>query len=141
MDLEIGSNVFRDTDGIVEVEGVPQIEVVLKSSTGPLEVNIAFFDENGRITAKVVKSAFSHNELGSYTIFRTATSMTIQRTAKEQVVLQIDLKETGRVVISKGDFYTVKGHSMKISPVEWTVGKASSRGADTDAKGGPAVIG
>jgi hypothetical protein len=47
MDVEIGSNLFRNSDGVVEVEGLPQIEFVLRNSGGPLMVNFVVFDENG----------------------------------------------------------------------------------------------
>ena len=30
MDVDVGSNVYRNTDGMIEIEGVPQIEVALK---------------------------------------------------------------------------------------------------------------
>ena len=34
MDVEVGSNVYRNTDGMIEIEGVPQIEVALKPDHG-----------------------------------------------------------------------------------------------------------
>ena len=30
MDVEVGSNLYRNTDGMIEIEGVPQIQVALK---------------------------------------------------------------------------------------------------------------
>jgi len=32
MDLEVGSNLYQNTDGTIEIEGVPQIQVALKPS-------------------------------------------------------------------------------------------------------------
>ncbi len=34
MDVEVGSNLYRNTDGMIEIEGIPQIQVALKPSTG-----------------------------------------------------------------------------------------------------------
>ena len=44
MDVEVGSNLYRNTDGTIEIEGVPQIQMTLKPNTGALLVNFALFD-------------------------------------------------------------------------------------------------
>ncbi len=62
MDLEIGSNLYRDTDGTVEIEGVPQLTMTLRKPEGPLLVHFVIFDEVGRVTAKVVDSSLAYNE-------------------------------------------------------------------------------
>ena len=54
MDLEIGSNLYRNTDGTVEVEGVPQMTVGLRKPEGPLLVNFVMFDQVGRVVMTVV---------------------------------------------------------------------------------------
>ena len=36
MDVEVGSNLYRNTDGMIEIEGVPQIQVALKPIDGRL---------------------------------------------------------------------------------------------------------
>jgi hypothetical protein len=42
MDLEVGSNLYQNTDGTIEIEGVPQIQVALKPNA--LLVSFAVFD-------------------------------------------------------------------------------------------------
>ncbi len=141
MDVEIGSNLFRDTDGTIEVEGVPQIEVTLRTPSGPLLVNFVLFDDTGRLIAKVVNSSLAFNEMGVYEVSRSPTSFVMTQVESKKVTLKADLKEVGRVVISQGEFVTAKGHLLEISPVECKVGKNRSSWGDTDAKGGPAAIG
>ncbi len=41
MDLEVGSNLYRNTDGTIEVEGVPLIQVAQHPSTGSILLNFA----------------------------------------------------------------------------------------------------
>ena len=48
MDMEVGSNLYRNTDGMIEIEGVPQIQLHLKPATGALLVNFALFDAKGK---------------------------------------------------------------------------------------------
>ena len=61
MDVEVGSNLYRNTDGMIEIEGVPQIQVTLKPATGVLLVNFALFDANGKVTAKLNDSTLMIN--------------------------------------------------------------------------------
>ena len=59
MDLEVGSNLYQNTDGTIEIEGVPQIHIALKPNA--LLINFALFDANGRMTAKLVDSTLMVN--------------------------------------------------------------------------------
>ena len=68
MDVEVGSNVYRNTDGMIEIEGVPQIEVALKPGTGALLVNFALFNEEGKVTAKLNDSTLMINEKRAYDV-------------------------------------------------------------------------
>ena len=66
MDVEVGSNLYRNTDGMIEIEGVPQIQVALKPTTGDLLVTFALFDAGGKVTAKLVDSTLMINERRAY---------------------------------------------------------------------------
>ena len=141
MNIEIGSNTFTNTNGVVEIEGIPQIEITLNKPEGPLFVNFVTFDETGRITAKTVRSSLAFNELAIYDVTRTASNMTMKQQGTDKIVLEVNLKEPGHVVINKGEFLTAKAHTMEITPAEWKVEKKRSSWVETDAKGGAAAIG
>lgn len=141
MDVIIGSNLFRNTDGTVEVEGVPQIEVKLQSPSGPLLVNFVVFDENGRLTAKIVDSSMSFNEAGVYALARTATSVKMTHAESGKVVLQVELKEPDRVAIPCAEFLTAKAHLLEVTSLDWRIGQTRSKEGESDAKGGAVAIG
>ena len=141
MDLEIGSNLYRNTDGMLEIEGVPQIMIALRKPGGPLLINFVVFDNVGRVTAKVVDSTMAFNERRAHELTRTPTGLVMKHSESGKVVLQVELKESGRVVVQKGEFLTVKGHLLEISPVEWRLEKRRMSGGDTDLKGGAVLIG
>lgn len=141
MNIEIGSNKFSNTNGVIEIEGVPQIEITLKKPEGPLFVNFVIFDGTGRITAKTVNSSLAFNELAVYDVTRTVNNMTMKKQGTDTIVLEVNLKEPNHVVINKGEFLTAKAHTIEISPAEWKVDKKRSSWVETDAKGGAASIG
>jgi hypothetical protein len=81
MDIEVGSNLYRNTDGTIEIEGVPQIQVVRHPSTGALLVNFALFDSTGRMLAKMVESTLMFNDRRAYDVSKTAQSVAVRESA------------------------------------------------------------
>lgn len=141
MDMEIGSNLYRNTDGTVEVEGVPQLTVSLRKPEGPLLVNFVLFDETGRVCAKVVDSTMAFNERRAHELTRTPSSVLLKHSESGKIVLEVALKAPDRVVVTNGAFLTMKGHELEISPTEWRVQKRRMSGEDNDVLGGAVAIG
>ncbi len=141
MDIEIGSNLYRNSNGIIEVEGVPQIQLTRHPSTGALLVNFALFDVNGRMLAKVVDSTMMFNDRRAYESTKTDKSVAIKEAASGKVLLQLDLTAPDVVSFSRGEFHTMKGHVFQVSPTEWKLDKQQKSGLTQDVNGGAASIG
>lgn len=141
MDVEVGSNLYRNTDGMIEIEGIPQIQVTLKPNTGALLVNFALFDANGKVTAKLNDSTLMINEKRAYDVTQTPKSLLLTHLASGTVVLQIDLKAPDVVAFTKGEFHTIKGHVIQVSATEWKIDKLRASGTNQDVKGGSVVLG
>ena len=141
MDVEVGSNVYRNTDGMIEIEGIPQIQITLKPNTGALLVNFALFDVNGKVTAKLNDSTLMINEKRAYDVIRTPKSLLLTHPVSGTVVLQMDLKAPDVVAFTKGEFYTIKGHVIQVSATEWKIEKLRASGTIQDVKGGSVVLG
>jgi len=141
MDIQIGSNRYRNTDGTVEIEGVPQLTVAVRPPNNKLLVNFVTFDDTGRVTAKVVDSVFAFNERRAYELVKTPTSLVMKHTESGKVVLQIELKDPNCAVISKGEFLTIKAHTLEITQTEWRVEKTRLSGGDADLQGKSVQIG
>jgi len=141
MDVEVGSNLYRNTDGMIEIEGIPQIQVTLKPNTGALLVNFALFDANGKVTAKLNDSTLMINEKRAYDVTQTPKSLLLTHLASGTVVLQIDLKAPDVVAFTKGEFHTIKGHVIQVSATEWKIDKLRASGINQDVKGGSVVLG
>jgi hypothetical protein len=141
MDVEVGSNLYRNTDGTIEVEGIPQIQVALKPTTGALLVNFALFDAGGKVTAKLVDSTLMINEKRAYEVNKTLKSLRLTHSASGTVILQMDLKGPDVVAFTKGEFHTIKSHVIQVSPAEWKIDKLCVSGTTQDLKGGSVVLG
>jgi hypothetical protein len=140
MDIEIGSNVFRNSDGTIDIEGLPQLEVAMRRPGGPLLVTFALFDGTGRMMAKVVDSNLTFNERRAYELSKSGTGVALKHTETGTVVFHLEVKEGDRVVFSQGSFHTIKGHMLEVSPTDYRLDKRRVSGGDTDAKGGAVRI-
>ncbi len=141
MDIEIGSNVYRNTNGTIEIEGVPQMTISLSQPGGPLLVSFAMFDENSRMAVKIVDSIVAFNEKRAYDLSKTPTSLLLKHRETGKVVLKMEVKKEGVVAFTQGEFRTIKGHTLVVSPTEWKIDKLRMSGGDNDMKGGAVVIG
>ncbi|HEY6086045.1 MAG TPA: hypothetical protein VIU63_11670 [Nitrospira sp.] len=141
MDVEIGSNVYRNTDGTIEIEGIPQIQITFKEPTKAVLVNFALFDENGKMIAKLVDSTLMFNERRAYEVTKTPTRVTMTHAESKRVVLQIDVKARDQVVFSKAGFHSIKGHLVEVSPKEWKIDRQQASGTTQDVNGGAVKIG
>ncbi len=142
MDIEIGTNVYRNTNGVIEVQGVPQVEISLKmGGTSPFRLNYAHFDGSGKMTAKVVDSAFAINERRALEIRKSPRELVVRNAETGQTVLQLELTAPEAIAIRKAEFMTIKGQKLEITSEEWRVDRQRSARSSQDAKGGAIAIG
>jgi hypothetical protein len=141
VDLEIGSNLYCNTNGTVIVEGVPQLIVSLKQPEGPPIVNFVTFDDVGRVTSKMIESTMQFNEQRAFELVKTPTSLKLTHTESGKVVLHLEVKAPNYVVIKEANFITAKGHVLEASLIEWRVGKTRKSGEKSDLNGEPVTIG
>ncbi|MDF0672864.1 MAG: hypothetical protein P0120_00780 [Nitrospira sp.] len=141
MDIEIGSNLYRNSNGTIEVEGVPQVQLARHPSTGDLLVTFALFDANGRMLAKVVDSTMMFNERRAYELTKTNQSVAMKETESGKILLHVEVKASDVISLSRGEFHTMKGRLLHVSPTEWKLEKQQKSGLTQDTDGGAVSIG
>jgi len=135
MDLQIGSTLYRNTDGTLVIEGVPQMTFALKKPGGPLLVNFIGFDEVGRVQVKVVDSVLAFNERRAYELTKGAATLELKNTESDKVLFHLEITAGDRVVFKQGEFRTLKAHLCQVSPTEWTVDRQQKSGGEVDQQG------
>ena len=142
MDVKVGPHWYRNSNGIVEIQGLPQIELKLgKSGRDPVRINFAIFDKVGKLQAKVEANSLVINEYGTYRLERVDQGIVLSSIADQKRVLAVSAKDQDQVEISEGEFYTLKGHLLKITPKEWSMEKTQEGSGETDMKGQAVAMG
>lgn len=141
MDIEIGSNLYRNSNGTIEIEGVPQIQLARHPATGALLVNFALFDSTGRMLAKVVDSTLMFNERRAYELTKTDTSVVMKEVSSGKILLKLEAKPPDVVSFSRGEFHTMKGRLLQVSATQWKIDKQQESGITHDVQGSAAAIG
>ncbi len=91
--------------------------------------------------AKLQNNYFSINEGSAYSLTKSQTSLVITHLESSMEILNLTAESGNKVVISKGNFYTLKGHIINITPKEWTIEKTTVQEGETDMKGKAASLG
>jgi len=141
MDIQVGQHVYRNTDGTIEIEGALQMEISLRSGGASPQLTFAIFDGAGKMPAKLQGNNFSINQGSAYSLTKSQTSLMITHLESGMEVLNLTVESEKKVVISKGSFYTLKGHIINITPEEWTLEKTTVKKGETDMKGKAARLG
>ncbi len=135
MDIQIGPHLYRNSNGIIEIEGVPQIEFEPSPSGGFPKINFALFDAAGKMPAKLTNGTLAINEGRAYAVERSPSSLVMRHQESGKDILHAVLKDDGRLVISKAAFHTLKAHLLTITPSEWTLEKTTGHKGETDLNG------
>ena len=141
MDIQVGQHVYRNTDGTIEIEGALQMEISLRGGGASPQLTFAIFDGAGKMPAKLQDNNISINQGSAYSLTKSQTSLMITHPESGTEVLNLTVESEKKVVISKGSFYTLKGHIINITPEEWTLEKTTVKKGETDMKGKAARLG
>ena len=142
MDVKVGPHWYRNSNGTVEIEGLPQLELELRKTGGvPVRVNFAIFDSGGKLHAKIEANSLVINEQGAYHLERSERGLMLTTTSNRKRVLVINVGEDNQVEIPEGEFYTLKGHILKITSQEWSVEKTKGVSGETDMKDKAVAVG
>lgn len=151
LELHLGSNVFRNTNGVVKLQGKEQ--VVLETQLYPLTLLLTMdlYDEQGTRVGHIRRNALSAHSVGRFTIHVKASgdttpddqpSVTVADRSTGRTVLEACLVQGRKVRITVGHLYTHKGELVTISPHYCRIGTSLTLFGDVvESRAGAAAIG
>lgn len=151
LELLIGSNKFRNTNGVIRIQGKEQLFVESKPEQGLLLVTIDLYSDTGAHIGHLRRNALALNPANQFRVevHRTDSStpsdlpwvrITDQTTG--QTVLEICLVAHKKIHVVRGKFYSHQGMLVDITPHYCRIGSGTTLFGDIiENKGGTVVLG
>jgi len=150
MELHIGSNVFRNANGILKLAGKEQAGLGIRGQPPQLLVTADLYDAKGAHVAHLRRNVWAFNfktrfELDTspaLSLFTYPTWLKIFDKDTAETVLDISLTKEATVHILNARLYSHKGDLLDITPHRWRFpGNPAMFGSVQDSRGGAVVIG
>ncbi|MEW6545106.1 MAG: hypothetical protein AB1411_16060 [Nitrospirota bacterium] len=151
MDLRIGSNVFRNTNGILKVRGKEQLVLELDASPARLWLTMDLYTAKGAQIAHLRRNAWVLNEKDRFAVsvrppedflLQEPARLTITDSTTQEVVLDVVRVDRTSVHILSGQFHAHTGQPVVITPhVCRLIGRLTLFGHVLDTHGDAAAIG
>ena len=151
LELHVGSNVFRNTNGVLKLQGKEQLVLETQPHQLALLLTMDLYDEQGTRIGHIRRNALSAHSAGRFTINVKANgdltpddppAVTVADRTTGHTVLEACLVQGRKVRITVGHFYTHKGELVTISPHYCRIGTGITLFGDVaESRGGAAAIG
>lgn len=151
LELRIGSNIFRRTNGVVKIHGKEQLFIEVKPEQGLLLATLDLYNERGIRIAHLRRNILTLNDNGRFAVDvrlgqRLSTvespSVLVTELQSGHAVLEARLASECRVDLACGKLYSHKGVLVEITPHYCRVGSGTTLfGNIVEARGGPAILG
>jgi len=140
MELIIGSNVIRNTNSVLNVQGKEQIHLEIGERGDQLLLTMDVYDASGKHIAKLRRNAWSFND--RFEITTSPSSLKLIDRKTNEVLVEANILSKDKIQISQGRFYTHSGHLLEITPEFWRIGGGlTMSGCVMDGCGGAVGIG
>ena len=151
LELRIGSNIFRSTNGVVKIHGKEHLVFEVKPEQGLLLATLDLYNERGIRMAHLRRNVLTLNDSGRFTVdvplgqhlsSVEAPSLLVTDVQSGHVVLEAHMASEHRVDLARGQLYSHKGIPIEITPHYCRIGSGTTLfGNIVEARGGPAILG
>ncbi len=150
-ELRLGSNIFRNTNGVIKIQGKEQVVIEMRPEEGRFLVTLDLYDIRGVRIAHLRRNIFTVNDGGRFTIDThldhplsptTVPSICVTDRRSGEIVFEVERTLKQSVSITNGKLYSHRGILLEITPHYCRIDAAITRfGEIMETRGGPAVLG
>jgi len=151
MEFLIGSNIFRNTNGVIKIHGKEQLVLEYKPEQGLLLLTIDLYGETGTHVAHLRRNTMALNQDGRFAIevHRAAPDMPgdvpavrLRDQQSGTLVFEAGAVSEQKIHITTGKFFSHKGLPVEITPHYCRIGSGMTLFGDiVDGRGGMVMLG
>ena len=137
MDIQLGTNTLRNTNGIFVAHGKEQLRIEWLEDGQKLALSMGVFMPTGTEVATLKHNVWETNPADRFLLTTTPEMIKVEDTTLKTTVMEVHKADNQCVKIPAAKFYTSKGALSEVSAEWWRVGnKMELTGIDTDLEGG-----
>jgi hypothetical protein len=151
LELRVGSNIFRHTNGVVTIHGKEQLVIEAKPEQGLLLATLDLYDEHGTRIAHLRRNVLTVNERGQFTVdVRLGQSLSssdipfvrLRDLQSGDLVFEARMASDSRVDLVCGRLHSHKGLLVEITSHYCRIGSHTTLFREiVEARGGPVILG
>jgi hypothetical protein len=151
LELYVGSNVFRNTNGVVKFQGKEQMVLEMQPQPLALLLTMDLYNEEGTRVGHIRRNALSAHSANRFAVSVKVNgeatpddppSIIVTDRTTGHTVLEACLTQRRKIRITAGYFCTHKGELVTVSPHYCRIGTGLTRFGDVaESRGSAAVIG
>jgi len=151
LELCIGSNIFRNTNGVVTIQGKEQVVIETNREHGLFLITLDLYDAQGTRIAHLRRNVLTLNEkerfavevdLGQSLSPVDGPSVRLMDLQSGGIVLSAAMTSEHKVALLFGKFYSHRGVEVEITPHYCRIGSGRTLFGDiVESRGGPAILG
>jgi hypothetical protein len=118
-ELNLGSNVFTNTPGVLLVDGQPQVSLERAGTEDQLLLTMDVYDladAGVRHVAKLRRNAWAFNDHDRFDITTDPRSLQLIERESGTVVIEANVLDENRIAVPRATFYTPRGDLIAVEP-------------------------
>ncbi len=137
MDISIGSNQLRNTNGIFVAQEQEFIKLELGENDSGLLLTMNLYNPTGTQVAKLERNTWVSNDQDRFELNAGPESVMLVDNTLKGVVILLKIEDHNRITIPQAKFYLPSGRVSEVTADGWQVGNTIElKGADIDLDGG-----
>jgi len=140
-EILIGSNIFRNTNGVVNIQGKEQLVLETRPAQGLLLVTVDLYDANGTQIAHVRRNTLVINQAAQFTNMPSdAPWVRLYSRQSGEIAFEARIVSDNRIQITSGRFYSHTGALVDITPHYCRIGSGRTLFGDVVENRGRTVV-
>ncbi|MCZ6581107.1 MAG: hypothetical protein O6840_05715 [Nitrospirae bacterium] len=137
MDILIGSNQLRNTNGIFVAQEQEFIKLEFGENDSGLLLTMNLYNPTGTQVAKLERNTWVSNDQDRFELNAGPESVMLVDNTLKGVVILLKIEDHNRITIPQAKFYLPSGRVSEVTADGWQVGNTIElKGTDIDLDGG-----
>ena len=131
MEINFGSNIVSNSNGILTIEGKNQIHIEIGDDSQPL-LTMNLYDEKGKSVGQLNRNKLISNPGERFATTISSSSLQLTDTSIDDIIILINVVEGNIIQILHGKFFTHFGKLLEITPDYYTIERIKVKNNITD---------